>query len=105
MGKGSRDSSSGAAPGASERSIVPYVPPPGKQEADDRESEAFWKEFAAEAAAHAAKSEKAAKIIRDCVITRKAPGRAVPSKVTYQRTTTETSNIPLKRGKGRNKAT
>ena len=84
---------------------MPYVPPPGKQEADDRESEAFWKEFAAEAAAHAAKSEKAAKIIRDCVITRKPPGRTVPSKVTNQRNTTETSNIPLKRGKGRNKAT
>ena len=54
---------------------------------------------------HAAKSEKAAKIIRDCVITRKAPGRAVLSKVTYQRTTTETSNVPLKKGKGENKAT
>ena len=84
---------------------MPYVPPPGKQEADDRESEAFWKEFAAEAAVHAAKSEKAAKIIRHCVITRKPPGRTAPSTVTYLRTTTETSNIPLKRGKGKNKAT
>ena len=52
-----------------------------QQERDDRESEAFWREFAADAAVHAAKSEKAAKVIRDCIITRKAAGRSAPAKV------------------------
>ena len=69
----------------------------------DGESEAFWREFAADAAVHAAKSEKAAKIIRDTVITRKAAGRTAPTKVTYRRSTTETSNIPLKNKKAKDK--
>ena len=73
-----------------------------RDKADD-ESEAFWREFAADAAVHAAKSEKAAKIIRDTVITRKAAGRTAPTKVTYRRSTTETSNIPLKNKKAKDK--
>ena len=72
-----------------------------QQERDDRESEAFWREFAADAAVHAAKSEKAAKVIRDCIITRKAAGRSAPTKVTYTRSTTESSNVPLKKTKAR----
>ncbi len=74
-----------------------------QQERDDRESEAFWREFAANAAAHAAKSEKAAKVIRDCIITRKAAGRSAPAKVTYTRSTMESSNVPLKKTKARDK--
>ena len=73
-----------------------------RDKADD-ESKAFWREFAADAAVHAAKSEKAAKIIRDTVITRKAAGRTAPTKVTYRRSTTETSNIPLKNKKAKDK--
>ena len=74
-----------------------------QKDRDDKESEAFWAEFAKDAAAHAAKSEKAAKIIRDTVITRKAAGRAVPTKVTYQRSTTVSSDVPLKKPKVRGK--
>ena len=82
----------------------PRAPPRGsesQQERDDRESEAFWREFAADAAVHAAKSERAAKVIRDCIITRKAAGRSAPAKVTYTRSTTESSNVPLKKTKAR----
>ena len=74
-----------------------------QKDRDDKESEAFWAEFAEHAAAHAAKSEKAAKIIRDTVVTRKAAGRSVPTKVTYQRSTTVSSNVPLKKPKARDK--
>ena len=74
-----------------------------QQDQADEESEAFWREFAADAAAHAAKSEKAAKIIRDTVVTRKAAGRTAPTKVTYTRSTTESSNVPLKKTKARDK--
>ena len=70
---------------------------------DEREAEEFWRDYVAEAAVHAAKSEKAAKIIRDTVITRKAAGRTVPTKVTYTRSTTETSNVPLKNKKAKDK--
>ena len=75
-----------------------------QKDRDDKESEAFWAEFAKDAAAHAAKSEKAAKIIRDTVITRKAAGRTVLTKVTYQRTTTESNDVPLKKPKVKVKA-
>ena len=75
-----------------------------QKKGEEDEAEAFWKDFAAESAAHAAKTEKAAKIIRDTVITRKAAGRTVPTKVTYQRTTTESSDVPLKKPKVKVKA-
>ena len=75
-----------------------------QKKSDEDEAEAFWKDFAAESAVHAAKTEKAAKIIRDTVITRKAAGRTVPTKVTYQRTTTESSDVPLKKPKVKVKA-
>ena len=63
---------------------------------DDAASARFWQEFAGEAAVHAAKSEKAAKIIRDTVITKKAAGRTKPAAVEYQRTTTQKSKVPIK---------
>ncbi len=74
-----------------------------QKDRDDRESEEFWRDYAADAAVHAAKSEKAAKIIRDTVVTRKAAGRTAPTKVTYTRSTTESSNVPLKKTKARDK--
>ena len=83
---------------------APRAPrPESQQDRADTDSEAFWREFAADAAAHAAKSEKAAKIIRDTVVTRKAAGRTAPTKVTYTRSTTESSNVPLKKTKARDK--
>ena len=39
----------------------------------------------------------------DTVVTRKAAGRSVPTKVTYQRSTTVSSNVPLKKTKARDK--
>ena len=85
-------------------SLAAHQPGPSSQkDRDDKESEAFWAEFAEHAAAHAAKSEKAAKIIRDTVVTRKAAGRSVLTKVTYQRSTTVSSNVPLKKTKARDK--
>ena len=84
-------------PGPSSQAAPSQTGPSSQQERDDKESEAFWAEFAEHAAAHAAKSEKAAKIIRDTVVTRKATGRTVPTKVTYQRSTTVSSNVPLKK--------
>ena len=75
-------------PGPSSLAAPSQPRPSSQKDRDDKESEAFWAEFAEHAAAHAAKSEKAAKIIRDTVVTRKAAGRSVPTKVTYQRSTT-----------------
>ena len=98
-----RRESARAAPLARAAPCAPKRGPESQQERDDNESEAFWREFAADAAAHAAKSEKAAKIIRDTVVTRKAAGRTAPTKVTYTRSTTESSNVPLKKTKARDK--
>ena len=65
-----------------------------QKEHDDKQAAAFW----SEAANHAAsKIEKAAKIIRDTVITKKAAGRSKPTEVEFQRTTTQKSKMPIKK--------
>jgi hypothetical protein len=74
----------------------------GKQsqkEANKSEEQKFWEDFAIETSQHAAKSEKAAKIIRDTVITRKAAGRIKPKDVEYQLTVVEKSKVPIKGAK------
>ena len=70
-----------------------------QKEASKSEHEKFWDDFATEATHHAAKSEKAAKIIRDTVITTKPSDRTQPKKVEYQRTTVQKSKVPIKGAK------
>ena len=70
-----------------------------QEEASKSEHERFWDDFATEATHHAAKSEKAAKIIRDTVITTKPADRTKPKHVEYQRTTVQKSKVPIKGAK------
>ena len=71
-----------------------------QQEASKKsEHEQFWDDFATEASHHAAKSERAAKIIRDTVITTKPADRTKPKHVEYQRTTVQKSKAPIKGAK------
>ena len=72
----------------------------GQKEASKKsEHEQFWDDFATEASHHAAKSERAAKIIRDTVITTKPADRTKPKHVEYQRTTVQKSKVPIKGAK------
>ena len=70
-----------------------------QEEANKSSEKDWWADFATEASNHAAKSEKAAKIIRDTVITRKSAGRTKPKDVEYQRTVVEKSKVPIKGAK------